>query len=521
MPKTKENNLYRLIKSLSKGEKRNFKVFSTRFESSENAKFIQLFDAIDKMKSYDEESIFQKYPDIKRTQLANLKRHLSRQILTSLKQIHKQKNIDIEIREEIDFAKILYNKGLYMQALKALDRVKNIAKEAHEDLLHLQIIEFEKLIEARHITRSISNRADLLSEQSSKRVEVIGETVKLSNLVLRLYGLYIRIGHAKSEKDRFIVDEFWKANLPKFDLDEMTFYEKLYLYNAYVWYHYILQDFLLCYRYSRKWIDLLEANPMAVGKDPVKLMRGYNNELSALFYLGDYERQSASLADLKKFAAERESYFDNNTQIQSFIFISTAQINNWFMSGSFDEGVKEVPDLIKKLKSFENHFDQHRFMVFYYKLASLYFGAGDHSTSLDYLNMIINMKVGTLRQDIQAFTRILHLVAHYEMGHYDLLEYLVKSVYRFLAKVDDENQIIKEILRFLRKALFKDPKDLIPDFIKLRKRLMTLADDPDERRSFLYFDIISWLDSKIEDKRVADVIRQKFVQAQNNAIGGE
>jgi len=50
---------------------------------------------------------------------------------------------------------------------------------------------------------------------------------------------------------------------------------------------------------------------------------------------------------------------------------------------------------------------------------------------------------------------------------------------------------------------------------------MTLADDPDERRSFLYFDIISWLDSKIEDKRVADVIRQKFVQAQNNAIGGE
>ena len=89
MPKTKENNLYRLIKSLSKGEKRNFKVFSTRFESSENAKFIQLFDAIDKMKGYDEESIFQKYPEIKRTQLANLKRHLSRQILTSLKQIHR------------------------------------------------------------------------------------------------------------------------------------------------------------------------------------------------------------------------------------------------------------------------------------------------------------------------------------------------------------------------------------------------------------------------------------------------
>ncbi len=516
MPKTKENNLYRLIKSLSKGEKRNFKVFSTRFESSENAKFIQLFDAIDKMKGYDEESIFVKYPEIKRTQLANLKRHLSRQILTSLKQIHKQKNIDIEIREEIDFAKILYNKGLYMQALKALDRVKGIASEAHEDLLHLQIIEFEKQIEARHITRSMANRADSLAAEATRRGDVINKTIQLSNLVLRLYGLYIKMGHAKSEKDRFLVQEFWKANLPKVDLESLTFYEKLYLYNCNVWYNYIMQDFLLCYRYSRKWIDLLEANPMAVGKDPVKLMRGYNNELSALFYLGDYERQTATLADLKKFASERESYFDNNTQIQSFIFISTAQINNWFMSGSFEEGVKEVPQLLKQLKTFENHFDQHRTMVFYYKIASLYFGAEDHSRSLDYLNMIINMKVGTLRQDIQAFTRILHLVAHYEMGHYDLLEYLVKSVYRFLAKIDDDNQIIKEMLRFLRRALFKDPKDLIPDFEKLRNRLITLAEDPNERRSFLYFDIISWLDSKIEDKTVGEVIRQKFLERQQS-----
>ena len=121
---------------------------------------------------------------------------------------------------------------------------------------------------------------------------------------------------------------------------------------------------------------------------------------------------------------------------------------------------------------------------------------------------------GTLRQDIQAFTRILHLVAHYEMGHYDLLEYLVKSVYRFLAKIEDENQIIKEMLRFLRKALFKDPKDLVEDFKKLRSRLMTLAEDPNERRSFLYFDIISWLDSKIEDKTVGEVIRRKFLESQ-------
>ncbi|MBT8220267.1 MAG: hypothetical protein KJP00_10595 [Bacteroidia bacterium] len=514
MPKTKENNLYRLIKSLSKGEKRNFKVFSTRFESSENAKFIQLFDAIDKMKEYDEESIFQKYPDIKRTQLANLKRHLSRQILTSLKQIHKQKNIDIEIREEIDFAKILYNKGLYMPALKALDRVKKIAMDAHEDLLHLQIIEFEKLIESRHITRSISNRADELAQESIGRVKVISKTIRFSNLMLKLYGLYIKMGHAKSEKDRFFVEQYFKSNIPDFELNELTFYEKLYLYHSYVWYYYILQNFLLCYRYSRKWIDLLKENPVVIGKDPAMLMRGYNNELAASFYLGDYERHTASLNELIQFSEEQEKYFDNNTQIMSFLFITTAQLNNYFMSGGFDDGVSKIPEILKDLEKYKNHLDQHRIMVFYYKIASLYFGAEDHSTSLDYLNEIINMKVGSLREDIQCFTRIMHLVAHYEMGHYDLLEYLVKSVYRFLAKMDDQSQILKEILRFLRKALFRDPKDLVPEFEKLRSRLIELSEDPVERRSLLYFDVISWLDSKIEDTTIGDVIRRKFLDKQ-------
>jgi RNase P/RNase MRP subunit POP5 len=38
------------------------------------------------------------------------------------------------------------------------------------------------------------------------------------------------------------------------------------------------------------------------------------------------------------------------------------------------------------------------------------------------------------------------------------------------------------------------------------------VNNPYEKRAFIYFDIISWLESKIEHKKVQDIIREKFKQ---------
>ena len=49
--------LFQLIKSLEKAEKRHFKLYIKRSSSREDLKIIQLFDAIDKGKEYDEKTI--------------------------------------------------------------------------------------------------------------------------------------------------------------------------------------------------------------------------------------------------------------------------------------------------------------------------------------------------------------------------------------------------------------------------------------------------------------------------------
>src|SRR5690606_4647584 len=120
--------------------------------------------------------------------------------------------------------------------------------------------------------------------------------------------------------------------------------------------------------------------------------------------------------------------------------------------GNYDEGVEEIKPLIADLQEDTYAWDVNRKMVFLYKIACVFFGADQYKNAIDYLNLIINSPVANIRQDIQSFARILNLIAHFELGNNLLLTYQIKSVYRFLSKMEELNSVHKEIFAFLRKT---------------------------------------------------------------------
>ena len=234
--------MFQLIKSLEKSEKRNFKLYMKRNSGSEELKIIQLFDALDKMDEYDEAQLLAKNKHIRKQQLSNARAHLYRQILSSLRLIKTEENIDLQLHEQLDHARLLYNKGLYLQSLKMLDRIKENAKEHHQVTFLLQVLFFEKTIEALHITRSMQDRAERLTEEVDEvngRLQLIS---RWSNLSLELYSWYIRNGVARNEKDEIAVQEFFERNLPTEQSGNQGFYEKLYQYQSFCWFTFIRQD---------------------------------------------------------------------------------------------------------------------------------------------------------------------------------------------------------------------------------------------------------------------------------------
>ncbi len=511
MPNRSTDELFQLIKSLDRNDKRNFRLTMKRTDGNNDLKTIILFDALDKMDEYDEVVLLKKNTSITKQQLSNVKAALYKQILDSLYQHKDNTNIDMLLTEQMSYARILYNKGLYHQSLRILDRCKQTARANNQFTYVMQAVFFEKKIEALHITRSFENRAETLSAESEDVLEHLSFVNIFSNLSLKLYGWYINHGHARDEKDADAIKSFFTSSLPSFQESKLGFYEKLYLYQSHCWYNFILQDFLMYYRYTQRWVQLFQQNPDMVAVETGQYIKGMHNLLSAHFDLNNYDKFNETLHQFEAFSESETSRNNTNALIQTFVYLNIAKINKHFLEGTFSKGLELVSYIEKKLEDYRLHLDRHRVLVFYYKIGSLYFGSGDSSKAIDYLNKIINWKVD-LRTDLQCYARLLHLIAHYELGNYNLLEYLIKSVYRFMGKMKNLSVVEEEIFRFLKTSLTLSRTEIIPAFRELKMKLETHIGKPLETRSFMYLDVIGWLESKIQGVPVQEIRRARFLQ---------
>ncbi|WP_370214616.1 hypothetical protein [Mesoflavibacter profundi] len=511
MTKDQKDNLFALVKSLTKSEKRQFKLYVGRLGVNSDSKFLNLFTVLDKLKQYDEVSIL-KSTKIKKQQLANVKAHLYKQILVSLKLNPSHQNIRSQIREQLDFASILYHKGLYKQSLKILDKAKEMALVNEEKNLAYEIVELEKVIESQYITRSISSRADELTIQAKAISELNVIASKLSNLSLQLYSIILKTGYVKSEAESKEVTTYFKARLPKYKIKDLGFREKLWLYNAYLWYSFLLQDFKNCYKYALKWVDLFYENPAMITLNPVFFLKGNNYLLESLFFIKSKDKFDEALQKLKNVIETNQLPKDENVEALSFLYYNINTINGFFIDGSFKEGVAIIDQIDKDLERYKDRIDEHHTMIFYYKFASLHFGSGNNKQCIFYLNKIISNKSLTMREDLLCFSRVLNLVAHYEAGLDYHLDTLLRTTYKFLIQMNELHEVQKEMIKFIRKLQDIYPQDIKKAFKSLLEKLKTYENHPFERRAFLYLDIISWLESKVNNVSVDQVIRQKYLQ---------
>ena len=118
-------------------------------------------------------------------------------------------------------------------------------------------------------------------------------------------------------------------------------------------------------------------------------------------------------------------------------------------------------------------------------------------------------QITAVHQDLMCFSRVLNVVAHYDAGLDYELETQVKQTYKFLLKMDELQAVQKEMIRFMRSLTDIYPNELKQAFRQLHASLKRFENDPYEKRSFLYLDILSWLESKIENRSIGEVIREK------------
>ena len=79
-----------------------------------------------------------------------------------------------------------------------------------------------------------------------------------------------------------------------------------------------------------------------------------------------------------------------------------------------------------------------------------------------------------------------------------------------MSKMQNLGLVEEEIFKFIRRSFSVTVKNIRPELEKLLVKLKKVQHNRYETRAFVYLDIISWLESKLENIPVQDVLKNKF-----------
>lgn len=493
-----KDQLRRLISSMTKSEKRNFKLFATRVGSNADSKFVQLFDLIDGQDEANDEELLHTIAGGNSSKLSNLKRHLYQQVLISLRLLHINKQTDIQIRQQIDFARILYGKGHFLDALRLLERIRSVARDNNYNLLLLEILEFQKMIEARHVTnsRQVKNRMDQLVRDSREQSEINLHTSFQSNVNIQIQGYYILNGHARSPEQREAFDQFWKASRSPaaiYPAVAETFFERVNRYQASMWRHYIKLDLDDALEDAGSAYNLFKVEAEMPIHDPDLYVRLIYYLNAFAFLTGDTPTVSRSRRSIDHFIDTTGRGFNDNSKIVAFVYQQLCELNDYIVQEDWEAAHRKGKELKRHHGSTFRQLPDHRVNLFRYKLAAVDVARKDYEGAQDRILKIMNSQINLLREDLLINTRMLQIICYVELEELSAADYAVTNLSRIIRRNKFAGEVHRLTLTALRQLLREGLTEKAAIYDRLQEQLEVVANIPYEAKCLRFLDLRLWL----------------------------
>jgi hypothetical protein len=503
--------LFELIKSLEPNEKRYFKLHVFAPKQGKNNDYLALFDAIDKQKEWDEKKLKVLFGSGKN--YSALKRYLYDTILKSLRQYWAEKTENIQILQMISSVEILMKKGLVQQAQKIIDRLKEKIKFSGS-FLELYILHLDFL--------NISHGSQLESFQKRlhifpnffNRLHQMEESLKLSEAQIEMIIHSYQSGFARNEAEEKVISQIIHR-IENLDISEKSSLNvRLRKEDALGIAYGMINNRLASVAAKQRSINLRESSPNIIKINPRAYINSLYNLGSELVRIKAWE-QCFEL--IKKFEILLGTLkFSKNPKVQENAFFKFTGLSLYFfiMSGGFERACKRIPQYLKTMEEEKIQLRPVYAIALSYQFAYSFFGACQWESSLDWIEKILEKSNSNIHNNQQTAARILKLLNHYELQNWRLFPSLVRSFYRYLAKSIKSMKVELLFLDMIRQLARTNQteKEIFESFLP---KFKTLQNDPIEGRFFEFCDFTSWLESKLESRSFAEIIREKSLNQYN------
>ena len=515
MSKNVKDHLFELIKSLSKSEKRYFKLISSRHTIGEVNNYIVLFDYIDKLDSYDEEALFEHFKgESFLNRYSITKKRLYDHILSALDAYYSSSSIDAQLFKQLHGAEILYKKSLYSHADRLLNSARKLAAKYERTNVLLEIGRIQKkLIENSGYNDVSQEQLEKIANSDNEQLTANTNYSRLWVLKSKLFTALAQQGVSRSDEERKFFDAIFDEVIRSFNPKKISKDSAYLYYHILSAYYFATNQFEKCKEALQTNVALFEKNKSFLEQHPNSYFSALTNVIYVSERLGNYSESNLYLQKLKNLPHDYQLEDNEDFQIKLFSSTSSIELATYIKRGDFESAEGLIPVIENGLIKYGSKISAQRRAFFAYKFAGVYMGLGDFSSALKWVNSILNDNDLDDTGDIFACAHLLDLLIHLELKHDQLLPYAIKSTQRFLKSRNRMHDFEKVMLHFIGKI--NKSSDVFEDenlWSDLHKELLGIKEDVYQSVALEYFDFESWAKSKINRKSFEKVVKEKFVQ---------
>lgn len=496
-----KTNLFALVKSLTKSEKRYFKQFSRLHVKGDKNKYVMLFDLLQKQKVYDEESLIAGLGDKDFTRnFSQVKAALHRLVLKSLRNYHHQSSPEIYSHDQFSDIYLLGKKNEIKQALEVSGRLCDMdyLSDMPEARFWIKNLELGLIVRSNDVQSIREFSTDYLLGQNQLLNEII-VGLKLRHLFISIYEMLRCIGLLNTEEDlnraKKIIEELDAIDRSNLNSLNIRLYHQTHLF-----YGYITGNNKWAIEHSRKLVFYAKKHK---DKNSTKLY-------DYLIALGNLLVLEVNFNNKLKLYNEIRQLIGKKTQTGQYADVlcraTTATMTLLLHNGKIKRA-KSILINNKILLSF-NQIDEPAKLSFMAAAIWIDIFNRQYSNALDFINHFVNEIHNRSSSDFYVLGKITYLVVTFEKHNYSALKSIGNSAIRELKKqrrLDPSLRLFFTAFSKLNTKERRSAQAAVLLFNELKRGLLSL-ENKTELLIFKSEEICAWIESYTSGNPINQVI---------------
>lgn len=478
----KSEELFILVKSLTRNEKRYFKVVCGNL--GEGANYLQLFDAIDEQDVYNEATIKKKFSNhVFIKQLHVTKNYLRKLILKSLRDFHVGLSKNAELKDILRNVEVLFNKELYGLCQGELKRAEKMAAEFELNTGSVEIWEWKRRLEQQSSPHNHPVFATLLKEQE-KAIDALANTNRYWQLTNN-YTAKLSVGKEADSPYKILLDNPANAR---------TMEEKVLHYNSLYFKSLTNGKSDDAEKHLYRLVELLEENPRRLQHNMSLYASTVNNLISFLVFEKKRERALELIHRAKTIYQQQKLTGNNKGLLKQVLRTYNIELEIYRDGKNYAAQKEYLENIDAFICENEGKMPSEYLLSFSFQLAYINFMQKEYSRALYWVNRVLNNRFDGQRPDLQIQVRMLNLMLHFEQQNIFVLRHFVESTKRFMNKVAEIQPHEYALLKFFSKIGQAFPHQYKALFAELHSQLFAV--DADAAVPFDFIDYKTWIEEK-------------------------